>query len=405
MILSCFLVLTYCRTETFSYPSEVSYIVFNNYGFSPGGAVVATFSGNNLSGIVFVLASSVQYETLKKGNNILKSLCFSAFQQLPYFGYSPKSSLVFDQWKTIIHSKGYRVPILANCNAYSFSFSLKLNNQNSYLDSRDQIIPYVYIVFAFLFCLFSIVWLVNIFCNLEFNIGIHTLFTFSSTLKIVALIFSAQKWIDLSNNDYTSKTTNVIGYVLTLVSSSVLFFANGAAAVGYGIFRSSLEGIETGNILFHSFMMVLSYYSSSAKYLSFFSGCLFVYYFLGYTSMIMDGIITFVSLNVEHPVLLLKKKQLNQYGSYYIFWLIMIMLCGLYSIFFDISNGMRILAEELFFLSIMIIDLEHFLIRKSHEPTMILSLDESIDELDFVHSIVLLKEPEMNEYAFLCSQA
>jgi hypothetical protein len=161
------------------------------------------------------------------------------------------------RWSGTIPEKGVYSLYFWHCDSARATFNVKgsFSNPKSRLDSRDEILPNLYLFFALGHAFIAGIWALNAACFLNFRVPLHTLFLCLPFIRSVSLMLSRSYWLELRISDQPQswKAWNVS--FLEFAFYSLTFAGLSFASAGFCIFRQKFAAWDRLEMGLSSWLM------------------------------------------------------------------------------------------------------------------------------------------------------
>ncbi|OHT03038.1 hypothetical protein TRFO_29651 [Tritrichomonas foetus] len=153
---------------------------------------------------------------------------------------------------------------VVNCDEFHtlrFQLVLDFKNEFSYIDFRNEKLPYLNIIMAGVNLLLSLFWIGNLYCRREYSVPLQQFMCFLPLIRTFVLIFDAEKWLDLKYLDFTSNVIDIFLRIFVIVFYTLFFSSLSLEISGYCTFRSPRDFplFELFEIFGSSFFFVLGF--------------------------------------------------------------------------------------------------------------------------------------------------
>lgn len=365
-----------------------------NFGFLENGKFDMKINSSSSGRIKGILASSSEVKKMKYS---ISNVCNKDFHVANInfsIGYSNMSliSSSFYHWKGNVNETSVYYLYLFNCDVQRSVFTLEsvFSNPESYLDSRDEILLHLYLIFAIIYFIFSIIWLFNAVIFLRFRVPLHTIFLFLPIIRCVVLLTTSSAWADLKNTGYDNISKSIPLFFLNLLFYTLLFIGVAFASTGFFIFRK-FNWKEANEIIISSFSLSIGILMSqlvNGIQQAFFSIGILVFSLIWYLKQCIVSMIIAGKLGnqMKEPQVVAKIKLAFKFA---IQSFILITLTILFSLYSAVVNTQKSICSSVLEIGIIlscILQLKSFLLRKQYLIN---------EKCDSVYKIVIAKPKVM----------
>lgn len=257
-MLSFFLLSALCNSQM----KKIVYSSFNsdcpllNFGFIENGKFDMKINSSSPGRMIGIFASSSEIKKLKSP---ISNICYRDFHiaRVNFSnGYSNMTSTFSSysyHWVGSVYENSVYFLYLYNCDYQRSIFTIEsvFSNPESYLDSRDEILLHLYLIFAIIYFIFSVIWLFNAAIFSRFRVPLHTVFLFLPIIRCIVLLTTSSAWADLRNTGHDNISKSIPLFFLNLIYYALLFIGVSFASTGFFIFRK-FNWKEASEIIFSS---------------------------------------------------------------------------------------------------------------------------------------------------------
>ncbi|OHT00225.1 hypothetical protein TRFO_33141 [Tritrichomonas foetus] len=168
--------------------------------------------------------------------------------------FSSGPNATYYHWRGSVPLKSVYSLYLINCNSNRSTFSIEsqFTNPESYLDTRDEIILHIYLVFAFVYFIVSAIWWVNAAIFTNFRVPLHTIFLLLPMIRCLILMLTSSLWGDLRLTDRENIPKRRLIFALNFIYYTVMFNGIAFASAGFCIFRQKIHWKDSFEIIISS---------------------------------------------------------------------------------------------------------------------------------------------------------
>ena len=162
-------------------------------------------------------------------------------------------------WHGTVHQTSVYSLHLMNCdsNRSVFSVNAYFMNPGSYLDSRDEILLHLYLVFALVYFVISMVWWINAAIFTNFRVPLHTMFLLLPMIRCVILMLTSSNWGDVRLYDQENATKTNLMFILNFIYYTLMFTGIASASAGFCTYRTKFHWKDSAEIILSSFFLAL----------------------------------------------------------------------------------------------------------------------------------------------------
>lgn len=370
--------------------SEYVSILQPGFGFLMNGQFKFYCYGENLSHTYVIMA----YEDQVPSNpTTLLEFCQTDTLLRTTFPLSKKlANATSDFYSGAIVLPDVYVPIILNCKKSVMKVEVSLRNPNSFLDSRDQFLPYFFACFSLLYGTVVIIWIVNSMLFRQFEIKCHYCLAGIAALKGAELYAKATFWTNLINHEESIIRRFTVELFSGLVNS-LFFTLNGVLVAGWGTYRDTV----TQDFATSIFVICASFYvikaighgDSDFGWLVFLVaiGSVCILYTNIINALVMIANELQETIGERDSVANNKLTMAVKFGRQFSFFISIFVISAMYIMFLPFSRSFDLTIEELFYACVTAIDLVSFLFKKEHEGTGTEAVRREI-------SVAQIKEPD-----------
>ena len=416
MILVCFCVVSvrgYSMVRQLQ--TREKYQVLPSFGFSKGGHFLIRLLAQNLTGVRAYLLPQRYAEFFHRSSLTTTSVCAENFVAEPYASFSPESS---DTWEGVVSSSQVLVPLIANCKGMKPTVTVKMQNNGTFLDAREQGIPELYLILTFVYAGICIAFMVNQCFFGEFLISLHTWIAFAAILKGFVCYMAADLWETRSvHGEYRTISSvlsvkEVLLELLFVFAHSVLFAVDGLAVMGFGTYDEVMEFEDVWrvgflSVLFFGGISVLWHATNALLYvlMLFVVIVSFLFYFMFVDSSIRATVGMYTVLaSVDRPVMLLKLKLALKFSQLVSMWMVLLFFAWIYFLYSPSWLFMLTFVHEMFMLGLFVINMVCFFYRKGFKDRNLRIHEvEDVDDTTTEEEtkMVTLIEPDEQDIAYV----
>lgn len=384
-------------------------IKINDYGFTANGSFTLRLNTPNRTGFVIFFLGE-EYSTFIRSSYIsYNRICNESFPKDIYYRYylqENKNSTITE----VVNKSLVLVPFIANCGQHQLILNVQFKNQYSFLDYREQSLPFIYATISFIYPVITLLWIINSIMYPQFHIKIHTAFAFTAIFKSLSLYLSSRVWYSRSLHDKCSLYLLLVSEVIFVFSHSFLFVVNSLAVSGWNTFRERITFDQVMNSCLVScwFFIMLSICrctSYSFILIPLYSMALLVGCIYG--QMIYSDIVAafhFIQLNSipgSNPMMPMKIGLVIRFSGYVSLWMVLFLFVITYFMVCDVPRYIQNTIYEIFVLCVYIIDFVVFRFKKEYEPYYEPEEDEEKIVEPVKQQLIMLKEPNDEWYSML----
>ena len=252
----CIKMLFFTLTRCYSFSGRVGnsdqIIRLDDFGFLNGGEAIFSFHSSNLSGVKFVLHPK-EFEFMISRIDF-RQVCEDKI--MLHNCYSLNSSRNIDNLYTVFNESSIIIPIIINCERKNVVFNGKMQNPNTYLDSRQISIPYIYIGYGIIYVFLGYQWIKNTIQNQYYLIALQDGFVISTLLQSISLFIFSLYWMKRSrSSDF------FVEYYFTLfdiLPIALLLIFNIAAIKGLGTIVERFSNLDWLEIIPNMILFAIS---------------------------------------------------------------------------------------------------------------------------------------------------
>ena len=416
MILVCFCVVSvrgYSMVRQLQ--TREKYQVLPSFGFSKGGHFLIRLLAQNLTGVRAYLLPQRYAEFFHRSSLTTTSVCSENFVAEPYASFSPESS---DTWEGVLSSSQVLVPLIANCKGMKPTVTVKMQNNGTFLDAREQGLPELYLVLTFVYAGICVAFMVNQCCFGEFMISLHTWIAFAAILKGIVCYMAADLWETRSlQGEYRTMSSvlsvkEVLLELLFVLAHSVLFAVDGLALMGFGTSDELVEFEDVWRVGFPSVaffggISVLWHTTNALLYVVMLLVVIvsFRFYFTFVDSSIRETVAMFtMPVSIDGPVMLLKLKLVLKFSQLVSMWMVVLFFAWIYFLYSPSWLFMLAFVHEMFMLALFFINMACFFYRKEFKDRNLRTHEiEDVDDTttEEENKMVTLIEPDEQDIAYL----
>lgn len=222
--------------------------VVTSVGFVQGAHFEITFNPHAPGAAIACLATQAERDALMQRPS---SACAAEIN------YSANVSAQRDIWRGSVRAGGTYYLMMLNCgdghNDIDIEFSFK--NRDSYLDSRDRLLSFIYQLFSTIYFIFAVVWILNGYFNSDFRIPLHTIFTFLPIIRSVSLFISRSIWQQKQHFDFASRWKSIATMLLEIWYYGMFFTGIGLACYGFCTYRNKFRRKDRVEVILCSILL------------------------------------------------------------------------------------------------------------------------------------------------------
>ncbi|OHS95156.1 hypothetical protein TRFO_10635 [Tritrichomonas foetus] len=240
MLFWVFQILSHSYVQSMRFNSVDRIIKLHRFGFSDNSSYNFSINNTNLKEIKIFLIKNFNSRKLPQ----LENICNSKNNYFEYDSNQQISPLVKKSefiWEGNVTHAGFYTPIIINCEKSlnsKFDIFYQFKNQDSLLDTRDEICPMIHIFLLFLYMIVFLVWLANGLSHTSFRIPIHTLFCIQPIFKMISLKFLLDLWITKRVTESPPFWKEIVVHVCDFLNYSLLVSVITYAGAGICIYRN-----------------------------------------------------------------------------------------------------------------------------------------------------------------------
>lgn len=385
-------------------------IKISDYGFNTNGTFTIWFNAPNRTGF-FIFFLGEEYSTFLKSSYIsFNKICNGSFPDDTYYKYNLRENGRNSTITEKINNSRILVPFVVNCGHHQLILKIQCQNSNSYLDYREQPLPFIYSFMSLIYPFISLLWIINSIKYSQFHVKIHSILAFTPILKAISLYFSSRVWYSRSLHDNCSTLLLFFSEFSFVLAHSLLFIINALAVAGWDTYREriSFDQIMNNSLISCWFFVMLSI--CRAINYSFIIAPLYSMSLLVggiFAQMIYSDIVSafhFVRLNSNYsnnPMIPLKVSIVIRFSGLISFWMVVFMFVLTYFLVCEVPRYIRNTIYEIFLLCIYVIDYVVFRFKKEYEPFYEQEETEEKNIEPVKQQLVMLKEPNDEWYSML----
>ncbi|KAK8897077.1 hypothetical protein M9Y10_015011 [Tritrichomonas musculus] len=366
-----FLVLCSSQQKKMVYASFNSDSQLLNFGFHENGKFDMQINSSVPGQIMGFFASSSEVKQIRSPiANVCNTNRFISKVNFTH-GYANMSSF-FYHWTGNVYENSVYSLYLINCDSKRSIFTVDsfFSNPESFIDSRDDILLHLYLIFALTYFVFSVIWLFNAAVFSRFRVPLHTIFLFLPIIRCIVLLTTSSVWGDWRNtgNDNISKIVAML--LLNLLYYALLFIGVSFASTGFFIYRK-FSWKEATEVIFSSAFLSIGF--QIAQYVTgvqqaFLSIGVFIFSLIWYLKQCIVSTIIASKLikQMKEPQVVAKIKLALKFATNSFFLITITIIFTLYS---AVANSQRSICSSILEIGLIlnsILQMKTFLLKKEY---------------------------------------
>lgn len=252
------LVLVDCRRLHVSPSPGHPEVQLISFGFVSGGKYEVNIESSAPSQYQAFLATNQDIANLYKSRKTIQAICTDPTIHLSDINSSFTSTNY--NWNGVLGQNNIYSLYVLSCgpNRTNFEVNLNFSNPNSLLDSRDEILPQMYMGFVVIYYVISIIWIFNAALFYNFRVPLHTIFLLLPMIRGISLSMSASYWKDKRTMEEPPAYKSYVISILEFSFYTLLFSGLAFACAGFCIYRNNLCSVDSAEIKASSAVLTAS---------------------------------------------------------------------------------------------------------------------------------------------------
>lgn len=382
-------------------------IYLPEFGFDKGGTFKARYLGTNVNGSLTILLTEQQYYRNRTYYKEPANFCTNITKRQEFIFHISKGQRL-DSWDHVFLGKDVYFPVFYNCLLRDIQLDVEYKNNNTYLDRRDQLIPYIAMLLSLIYTIMTLLWIFNIFQNQRFNISLVNFFAATTAIKALSIGAEAYLWAQIAelDSDNVSFFLKLGIGIFDVMTNSLVFLVNGFASNGLSTLRPSLTISE----FFYRYLAIFWYFFCR-KLLESSDDILFtfIYTFVctmaiaSYAITIGNGAFFTQQIGEQYQndnQIALKTKFALKFNVVYSEFVLCFVFCTAFSALARLKNALLFTCEETIILLVAFMDYMYFYIRDDFVPPEHVPEPPDNDRID-PKGISYVEEPGFEGFAFV----
>lgn len=350
-----------------------------NYGFTQNGEYDISLSSSYSGKIYAFLASSSE---VKRFPDSLFTVCTTEQSSRPI--QISKHNISIDYiankthpniytWSGIVDEDSVYFLYIINCNNNRsiYTTDCQFSNPESYLDTRDEILLHLYLIYSFIYAFIALIWLGNAIVYSRFRVPLHTCFLLLPPIRCVVLMVTSSFWGDLRMYDIENIYKQYLMFFLNFIYYTLMFIAISLALAGYCIFRQKFSWTEKLEIVFSSVslgiaILLVQYISDIQQAFLIMAGLVFSLIWFLKQNIISLLIVNKLVRQMKEPQVVAKVKLSQKFATYSFLMTIFTLILSVVAVVTNAQKSVIMSLLEIGLIANSLLQLKSFLLRKQN---------------------------------------